>query len=620
MQLAVWLMVGLMAPILSQAEVPPHDLAQVRLQALQTHLAYDEGWLALGHYRAGLVGWVSDADDASFFLGHDGKHDPEAELLATLVAVYRPGDGDDHPACRFPARAHWLAARLARPLPNHACPAFQAWRDKMGAHAVSLIFPAAYLNSPSSMFGHTFLRLEPREMKPDQALLAATVNYAADADDDNELFYAFRGLAGGYPGRITVQPYYEKVKEYNDWENRDIWEYRLTLAPAEVDQLVRHVWELLPVRFDYFFIGENCSYRLLAMLDVARPGLGLRHKFAHRAIPADTVRAIVDAGLVHASQYRPSAATLLGHHLDQLTHRQKALVRQLADHSKPNPGLAQLPASQRAAVLETAYEFSRYRAAEEKRTREASAPISYRLLRERSRIDAPSPLGAPDTPEVRDDQGHLPQAIGASFGVLDDRAFGELRLRSAYHALTDPWPGYKAGAQIRFLDGALRYYEDDQIKLDRLDVLDIRSLSPRDGFFKPWSWGIALGAHRIPLQKGRPLLGSFRGEIGHAYEVAGGLAFATLSANFETGTALSSGVQLGLGPRLGWLYRGVGGQGLFSLDIVCHLIQNPWCGGRLSMEHTVNLGRNLSLNIRLSRERGQNRDVDEIGIGIHRYF
>jgi hypothetical protein len=620
MRLAVWLIIGLMAPWLSRADLRTHDPAQLRWSAVQSKLAREEGWLALGHYRANFNGWVSDADDDAFFFASDGKHDPEAELLATLDALYRRGRGDDHPACRFPARAHWLANRLGIEPPAPACPAFREWRDKLEAQAVSLIFPAAYLNSPSSMFGHTFLRLEPRDMTPDQALLAATVNYAADADDDNEVFYALRGLFGGYPGRVTVLPYYEKVKEYSDFENRDIWEYRLALDPDEVEQLVRHVWELLPIRFDYFFIGENCSYRLLGMLDVARPGLGLRHRFPTRAFPADTVRAISEAGLMRDSRYRPSAATVLAEHVNQLGGVQKTLARQLADHPPPDPRLESLPPKNRAGVLEAAYEFTRYRALDEKRPREASAATSYRLLKERSRIDAPSPLTAPDTPAVRDDQGHRPKAMSAGFGVWDDQAFGEWTARSAYHGLTDPWPGYQAGAQIRFLDGALRYYEDDHLKFERLDVLDIRSYSPRDDFFTPLSWGVGLGARRALLRDGRPLLGYFEGEVGHTYALAGSLIYATLGTTLETGTALDAGVQLGLGPRLGWLYRGLGGQGLVSFDAQCHVIHDAWCGGRLGLEHTLNLGANLGLRVRLSRELGQNREVDEIGIGLHRYF
>jgi len=35
-------------------------------------------------------------------------------------------------------------------------------------------------------------------------------------------------------------PYYLKVREYNDMENRDVWEYELNLSPEEIDRLLMH--------------------------------------------------------------------------------------------------------------------------------------------------------------------------------------------------------------------------------------------------------------------------------------------------------------------------------------------------------------------------------------------
>ena len=58
-------------------------------------------------------------------------------------------------------------------------------------------------------------------------------------------------------------------------ENRDVWEYELNLEPHEIERLLAHTWELGFTRFDYYFFDENCSYHLLSLLDVARPGVEL---------------------------------------------------------------------------------------------------------------------------------------------------------------------------------------------------------------------------------------------------------------------------------------------------------------------------------------------------------
>lgn len=44
-------------------------------------------------------------------------------------------------------------------------------------------------------------------------------------------------------------PYYRKVKEYGDFESRDLWEYELNLTPEETRFLVSHIWEMQHVSF-----------------------------------------------------------------------------------------------------------------------------------------------------------------------------------------------------------------------------------------------------------------------------------------------------------------------------------------------------------------------------------
>jgi hypothetical protein len=34
-------------------------------------------------------------------------------------------------------------------------------------------------------------------------------------------------------GEYSLMPYYRKVKEYGDFESRDLWEYELNLSPEE---------------------------------------------------------------------------------------------------------------------------------------------------------------------------------------------------------------------------------------------------------------------------------------------------------------------------------------------------------------------------------------------------
>jgi hypothetical protein len=604
------------------------DIETLQQRVERLMLYQDAAWLALGHYRAEIAGagYVGEADDPGFFLAGNGKYDPHAELRATLAALAQPGDGNAHPRCRFPARYHWLSRALSVNLPPIHCPAFEEWRATLNAVGVSLIFPTAYLNSPSSMFGHTLLRLDRPGQNDDNARLAWSINYAAHAEDENELFYAMKGLFGGYPGKLTVQPYYLKIKEYHNWENRNIWEYRLNLSKDEVDQLVRHVWEIMPTRFDYFFVGENCAYRIVSLLDVTRPRLHLAQQFPIAAVPADTVRALVTAGLVADTRFRPSAADILSSQVEQLKPDERTLALQLANGERKPEDALKTPDQQEmndkevARVLETAYDFLRYRAIDEKLAREESADASLALLRARSKLNTQAGFIPPERPAVRDDEGHGSSRAGLGGGYYDGQAFGELDLRAAYHDLTDPWPGYRRGAQITFLDANVRYYENSGLMLESAELFTIQSLSPRNDFFKPLSWGVAVGAQRRLTSTGRPLAGYADGNTGFSYDFLGGLAYGQIGASLEVGGAFMQGVNIALGPRVGWLYRGLGGQGLLSFDSGCYLIEQSYCAGRLGIRHTVNLAKDLALTFSVGRQRGQNIYANELDVRLQYYF
>lgn len=100
-RLLPWMALCACSPLLAAPTVP-----EARLQ----QLAADPYWIALGHYERGkLGGWRSYVDDERFFLADNGESHPDAELAATLKALYAsPSLGDKHAQCVYPARTRWL--------------------------------------------------------------------------------------------------------------------------------------------------------------------------------------------------------------------------------------------------------------------------------------------------------------------------------------------------------------------------------------------------------------------------------------------------------------------------------------------------------------------------------
>ena len=118
------------------------------------------------------------------------------------------------------------------------------------------------------MFGHTLMTINSKENRKSSArgLLDYALNYAAYTGDLDPIRYVLYGLMGGYPGYFSLMAYHTKVREYSDLENRDLWEYRLSLNSEEIERLIHHFWDLMNTTFDYFYLRENCSYHLLSLI------------------------------------------------------------------------------------------------------------------------------------------------------------------------------------------------------------------------------------------------------------------------------------------------------------------------------------------------------------------
>ncbi len=588
-------------------------------------LAKQPQWLALLQYhRSDWHGRLrSEVDTPDFFLSKQGKHSPLAELEATLQAL----QSQPELQCRFPARAQWLHREGLLPnlaIDEHHCPELQQWLVKFNASSVSLIFPAAYLNSPSSMFGHLFLRINPKNIDDGNFLLAQTINFAATVNhDDSELVYALRGLFGGYPGTVTVLPYYEKVKEYSELENRDIWEYRLNLNDEEIRRLLLNTWELLPVTFDYYFFDENCAYRILTLLDGARPSLQLADPFTAYAIPSETLRAIVASGLVSEADYRPSMARQLRSKISQLPEPLHAKALTLADPATDAQtvsfdGVGPVWA---AGTLEVAYDLQRYQAHQQQLPRDQVARASFRLLQQRNKLAVPSPFSPPPAPAVRDDQGHKTFQVGLSRGENQQMETTLLRLRPAYHDLLDPPAGYPEGAQIKFLETVLAAREGGTVRVEQFTGLNTTSLSPRDDFFQPLSWQVDVGLYRHYLKDGDdPLTPSLEIAAGHSYRFGKQLVYLLPAVQLQHQHELPSNYAASLGLHGGWLSRSDQWQQQIALKLRRSFAGYQHHYHELSWQLSYDLSLNFSLQGELKVTETEGRYFHQHQLGIEWRF
>ncbi len=492
--------IGVLPVQAAEGLATPAPLTQERTdelvaRAVALQLAADPYWLTLLHYGWGMFVRRGVIDSREFYLSPIGQDDPHAELLATLKGLLGPPPADPEQAvgARFPARCAWLCARLGldpASVPRSA--ALDKTLSGFEPRRITLVFPAGYLASPPSMFGHTLLLVHGSNDSP---LLSQAVNYAATtADGALGPLGVVKGLFGMYPGSFSVLPYHRKVQEYSDLDQRDIWEYDLNLDPAETRRMLDHLWELRGATADYWFFDENCSFSLLFLLEVARPGVALTRRGGWWVIPIDTVRWVRQAGMIAGTTYRPSRASVVAHG-QTVVGDQAELSEDLARGRMTVEHLSATIAepATRAQVLDLTGEILHALAGQQ-----AIAPTEYRqrlhaALSARATLGPQPAVSAVPMP-VPPDQGHGTGRVVAGGGIDDDHAFLTIGWRAAQHDLLDAPAGFPLGGELEFGNLDLRAYDDRAVVLHRLSVLRILALNPYEDVFRRLSWTVDVGA------------------------------------------------------------------------------------------------------------------------------
>ena len=618
------------------ARVPPSHaaadayLSELKGRANSLALHEDPYWRILLHVRPGIAGTRSLVDDPRFFLSPSGKTDPAAELSATLDGLF---DNTAAPPyfCRFPARYAWLArsleidpTRIPRPPP---CPEVDNILRVIDGQSVAMVFASGYVNSPASMFGHTFLRIDSRLKSP---LLSFAVNYAARTDPaDGGLTFTAKGMFGGYQGYYSVMPYYDKVREYSNIDQRDLWEYSLNLTPDEVRRLLLHLIDLKDISTDYFFLDENCSYELLFLVDAARPEARLTETMdRYWVIPMDTVRAVIGAGLVDNVVWRPSRALRIRHARSLLSEREGELARSIADGAVPAGTVLTGPASDeaKARTLDMAALLLQYRIAKKQMEHNVFQERFHAILSARTRLgtmeEVATPLPVPDPPE----DGHRSARARIGGGWRGSEGFLEAGIRPAYHDYTDPPEGYTQGSLIEFLSGTVRWYpESDRVRLSQLDLIRIESLDPFDPIFRKKSWKVRMGFQTRDFTEEKDGLVTFaEAGIGGTIRLGGNAvayllaeAEVDLSRDYQSAYRIGGGGSTGVTaePVRGWQVW-LEGRGIWG--VMGETGEGPDLSA--SLRQGFRIGRDLSLKADLSWSVTRRVERTEGTLSLNRYF
>lgn len=444
----------------------------------------------------------SEVDSQSFFLSPDGKKNPQLELVAFTEALNSPKAQEV--VCQFPLRYRWLKKNIPNQwaFDTNSCSIYNSFVEKLAVKNLSLVFSSFYVNNPGSTFGHTFLRASRYKSFRSNELLDYAVNFAAMDSKDNAVLYMLKGLAGYYPGKFSVMPYYYKIREYSDHEFRDVWDYDLGLNPEQIADVVDHIWEMGPVHFDYFYFTENCSYHILGLLNVAYGELDILKGLSPiYVLPIDTVKEMKKLNLIHDRKVRVSAYGRLLKETEDLDDEKLSLVKEMANHPEKADLITKKYSEKEAAdLLDASISALDYLKSEKillnekKATEERASLLELRAVNPHISDELKFDVNKMNPP----DESHGSSRLGFFAGDrYKQGAFSGLEWRAAQHELLDPSQGQLRNAQVVMFDVKFRFqtvrFDQEKFVLDRFRLVDLKKYQPSDFWNSSVSFDLGVG-------------------------------------------------------------------------------------------------------------------------------
>lgn len=594
-------------------------------QARAVRLADHPYWSALLHYRHGPDGTrVSEIVSQEFFLAPEGATNPEAELAATLVAFFEgPGETlDAHAQCRFVARYKWLRRTLdwsaAKP-PAVRCPRYEAYTLGNQVESLSLVYATGFLSNPASAYGHILLKFNTRRSVIATDLLDQSLNFGAIVPvDENGLLYVVRGLFGGYDAAFSRQQFYHFNHAYAENELRDMWEYVLALREDEVEQIVAHSWELLGKKYTYYFLKENCSYRMAELLElVLEKPLLPDLPYALPGTVFERITAIDRNGapLVREVRRIPSRQSRFREGFLAMTVAEQAAGRELVAGGAFDfgaPGYGALPERGKVSVIDTLLDYYEYRGIADKKDARARR-AKQMLLSERASLPAQESSAATRAFQAAESapphQGPLPFLLRA--GALNNDRLGnglELRIRPANYDRLALDAGRIPHSTLSMFDLRVVHL-DGKLRLRSLDFFDVENLNvaetplPGDGGLA-WKLKLGLQAQDLECSDCTRLRGE--GGVGKATSIGARVVGIAMIEVFAESRRAESGA-VGVVPRLGLIASPVPGWKTY-LSVGRQTYLDDQNGRRRLARWENRFGSNRRWDVRLSYEENLARE------------
>ena len=444
-------------------------------------------WLRILHYS----GNESPIITPSFFVSTQGATDAALEFNSSVALLNQQSaqtPAESAFACRFPFRLHFLEDSLKQSWPRPHCPIFEEWRAQLAPARIEIVFASSFLGNPASSFGHTLIKIVRRDSngRPRHDLLSWGVSYGANVTTDNPLAYMWKGTFGLFDGFFSVEPYYEKLRNYNSIDDRDLWEFNLNLTPEQLESAIDHLWEIRTTAMPYLFFDRNCSFQLLTFLEAVLPDLDVSRDLKLWVLPRETLRRLQKAGLIGDFRLRPSREKIILAKWNSLSPEQKNRTQQ-------DLKTKTLSGQEDPAVTDLLLDMNLLKinqSPQDQKTKD----FQNSVIQARENLPAQTSTSNLNVvhPSEGPQQPSHDRAFGAGMSATSTNNFifgGRVNGKAWFEPEIDP------ERQAELILGDYRFRATPtSLGLDRFDVVRIISMPVTTPLFPHWSWRFSLGA------------------------------------------------------------------------------------------------------------------------------
>lgn len=447
-------------------------------QALQNRLDQHSVWHKLLHYDS--LNRQAEVLTKSFYLSDTEKFSPKAELIATIEAYFAddPAYVDGKAQCTFPARYLWLSQHLDLPgyqFRNAACTQLENWAKFDEVQSLSAVMVSGYFGNPASTFGHSLLKFNSEN---EQRFLDLTFNYGALVpENESVIVYIFKGLFGGYESGFSDGYFYSQDMVYSRTEFRDMWDYELQLSEYERHLIMAHLWEVSGKKFRYFFLTENCAFKIGEILALVEQDDTLVKNANLWYAPVELFNRIekIDANrggnYIKKIEFVPSFERKLNAQIATLSMPERAALSYWIEHTKFEAG-TDLSNASKTRVLNTLIAYYEFKIIAEPQQ------ADYKELKRKvllARLSLPSAkldlIEIADLPSPKDTSPPMKFALGGL--TNEDQSYATFSWSPFYYSST----GLNSlqGGELVVFDLSLRA-NDQTAELQHLDLMSIRKM------------------------------------------------------------------------------------------------------------------------------------------------